>query len=1335
MAQEYQTEHQEALSPSHYPKIPGLTDNYSEEQLIKAWDSVLAKIQHFTTASAPTDPLDMFLLFDDECLPFAVPLLEFTTNLTERLPDIYKQFCALPFDEIERLISPEAVYREDKNAGVFAFWIDKLVELGKASHPNFLRWEQKFGPAFVEKIRQQQTRLEEKNLLNPYYFLNNVNDLALSRDQFLFYSLDRTDLFSKMTAAEGLIQQIHFFKGANLKQSEVVHPLSWIITFMLGSHYGGVELGPNRTLTDEVREALCLEPALAESFLRDLGRIYDRRPDFTRPEGIPEKVGGDFEDGLKIGRKYFDYLVNDPIPFQPKNQQEARDIITGKSDETVPNNSIFTQFGTKARKFQNQIQRSKIQMNHRESPGVSSHYKLATQVLETLHQGMSRLPSGQILPFYLEIYNGFRNKKVLKEQKLTQFTQEYIRMLLSGEVDWSCLWGLMVPYIQDENFRKALQEILKKKETYLETFIKLAKTSTHPGSAAFVMKVLADLFGKSVKFDQNSNPPDTSVDCTKEQKRLLNRLFSNWEDLNNPNLAENFLVMQQYIFLNNFSVEKDREFAVLQLSDQKTVDESIKQWAILANIMELLSQREFLERLILGPFQKYELYGKDLRSVTEIKENFAKLPVFQRMGEEVVELILQQLVKSRRPGKKFWAMIADIKFPADFDADKAERQLQSLPPDQITGARGIMKTPVDVSAILPYGVHAYLGEDLDEALDLKSMQAIIRRPVIIDNQMVIEEWPIGKVYEPLMSPETAEFWGISPEAVMEKSLPADIQEIGRKIRLYMLMQLNASVEEKPADTADITVPENIPARDHGHEKGLATAVTVDIREQQESETEQKQQEISDSIRLNRDLLIKLLNGELPENQLDQVFLYRKIDGMGKNQYIFERIKTEELKTLMAAGGLISTDIFILENMPYLKALGYSLRTHRLKGGDKIFTVTRRHRSDNAEMAFTFYQDSGLPDLSGLKSYDAVMRLVADARFEDGHFVSIKAGAHEVVGKTRKEDNNVKIIRQLAEQGQMEQWMKSQARVLQEELDELARLPDSDAVRIAEIRRQLEGMEELKHKLLHNSRIIPGDLQGKIHRSIQIGLGWVETETSFNQGTFISMEEFLKKNADDIPLLSDFIDQPETHSAGEDHIREINSVEQLITYQNLKDIYGREKNSDSTGEFSTAEKNRIATREHLATLVQLFQQISPVADKCLVSSRSFDFLTISGQNGILWEVKSINTCSYNEKKRLRGALGQLLEYEFYGIQNRPEINQRIGKLTKAVLLSKRPLALSNGETENFRAYLEYLENTQGIFTYWLEDGRLSGTTGGLKRLQSIFQPAHQHPQTLESCSQN
>ena len=111
--------------------------------------------------------------------------------------------------------------------------------------------------------------------------------------------------------------------------------------------------------------------------------------------------------------------------------------------------------------------------------------------------------------------------------------------------------------------------------------------------------------------------------------------------------------------------------------------------------------------------------------------------------------------------------------------------------------------------------------------------------------------------------------------------------------------------------------------------------------------------------------------------------------------------------------------------------------------------------------------------------------------------------------------------------------------------------------------------------------------------------------------------------------------------------------------------------------------------------------------------NLDLLTVRGRRAILWEVKSINTSGNNEESQIALAVGKLPKY-VYGIITDEEYKDTIGKPVEAILLSQKPAA--------DKGYLKHLETEKGIYTFWLENGNITGTDSAMKMLYKFLEEA-------------
>lgn len=1332
-------EQPELLQPWPAPEIPGFTDGYREETRNIAWGKVLEAVG----AVSGDNPL---LLFDNRYSPYCIPLLEPVTvdNVHEKLPAFaHKILRDLPCEQIFSLLDTQN-YDSRKNWFGYVLWAKNLQGNSHIPKQLYDRWIAQLPEDFHSNLVVFLHSMERTDFRDdPNYFILEVNRTDREVGPYLNNRLQGDTLYLKTMAAAALQrQQIERSEGIFDNYSTISHPFSDVILEMIqGAH------PQEKLMADNPLSIFNYPEEIYWAFRRDEGRIFDRHPELVRPAGVPAQVEGKFEDPLQIGQRYWEDLAGTPLPDEVKKDPAVarkymdRQAVMGKIE-----NNIFRQWGAE------QVKLPEIRPD---GGPINYHNEKNFKYFLQYQEKLGHLPAFLNIDILLDVY---RHCHGLKK---SQFFRSHIPAVLDSDPCGISLYKLFNDYNGEGVLRHDLLNLLKNKEKYLDYFVRLARTAQIPRIAAFAMQVLADYCGPSFPLPKGDGLLEPVVEKNNPRlKEVIRKMFHDMDSLQNPVLAENFLVFTYFIYAKNFTFSSPRSLSdpddhVIMPSRMEVPPYNRREFH-LRLFSTIFSRKEFLQKFIMDG-----VLEKGLSFMTgELKERLMQLPVLAAQSEENLSTIQYHLAPPKKAGQETMELLRRIDRPNLADFIRAEKFVRKCPPILCPFNQVIT---IDLTAKNNAVFYAILG----------SSNPSVMSPLDFPLHLVRVRQGTEAVY----------FEGLThnlPEENEEENISDDIRAIVYRIFICAVYthlsdkhkevldtieddqpktpaaaaQPENQPDQKPdstppdsqPDSAPDSKPENQPARRNKRDD-KNTLLTVDMRDYKQQESSQMSTRISAKLTENQEKLLKFLNGELAEPDLPGLLVHRQRPGIGDDQFVYERIQPEELSAMLAAGTLFAPDIFILVKTPHLCAQGY-LGQRKLQPQQSVYRISRDRRTLNAELAYDdYYLKSGLPDLGPLQSVDAVLRLREYADPGNGHYSSIKYSdrdgeEQEVIGTVSRPDPAIQIMRRLDNDGYMDLWIESQERVLKQEIKEIQKNPHlSEEQKRPEIETrkvQLDSLEELKHKLLYNSHLLPEDIRKKTGASVQIGLGWVETDISFNQGTFVSMEDFLIANAGRFPLLADFIKLPpanqekkrqktEPEFEKNDVIREIHSLAELVTYQKYKDLFGQKADDGNGNGEDDANKNptdsrrkkQLANAAHLSALVSLYKDLNPAMDRILVGSRSFDLLTVRDGGAFLWEVKSINTSKRNEDKQLRTALGQLLEYQFFGIANRPEIQSTVTSVTKAVLLNEKPQMLINGSGQTAQNYLEYLEAQHGIFTYWLEEGRINGSAAAMTRLSNFL----------------
>lgn len=308
-------------------------------------------------------------------------------------------------------------------------------------------------------------------------------------------------------------------------------------------------------------------------------------------------------------------------------------------------------------------------------------------------------------------------------------------------------------------------------------------------------------------------------------------------------------------------------------------------------------------------------------------------------------------------------------------------------------------------------------------------------------------------------------------------------------------------------------PDSEPRDYHGR---TLAPLTIDIRDKDDEEMEEENVRLSRTLLENKELVKKLLNGEIDDVDFESVILHRiTVQIRDKKRIkIYERVPADEILDAAVDGTLADKEWFLINNLPHMKALGY--RKYVPKPADPAsppyWAVKRNAASGRARMAYDAYEKAGFPRLSGFHEFKAVMGIVADADYEQGEML-VEYGDVVKILKTTRRDMNAALARRITEKAVPEvgrepwlnKWIASQKAQYESEIDEIMESDLSDQEKLAEIElleRKIADLPELAQKMRDQTFLAR---QGTSH-FVRLTLGWVPSETTFNQGTFISVRD-------------------------------------------------------------------------------------------------------------------------------------------------------------------------------------------------------------------------------------
>ncbi len=308
-----------------------------------------------------------------------------------------------------------------------------------------------------------------------------------------------------------------------------------------------------------------------------------------------------------------------------------------------------------------------------------------------------------------------------------------------------------------------------------------------------------------------------------------------------------------------------------------------------------------------------------------------------------------------------------------------------------------------------------------------------------------------------------------------------------------------------------------PQSDRPYNERFEETLTIDIRDKDVKALADRKKIVKKTLENNKGKVLRLINGDAEGIDLSEIVVHRRIKGIGSGKFIFERVSTEKIKEAVEAGKFAEQEWFVLNTLPHIKTLPYHTFRREMRDEDgqtvlgQIWGVRRQFRSEDAEMAYLHYQDSGFPELSPFSDFLASIQITADAQYKPDEVVQIVTtdGKELHAGKTSQMDVNARIAQRVSSRSWLQSWTDQQKKVLQKEIEDLyfSGLPDDKVLEEVSWREQkIKDIDDLCEQMLQKTSLVVENTPAGVKNSVRLAFGWVITQTSFNKGSFLSLAE-------------------------------------------------------------------------------------------------------------------------------------------------------------------------------------------------------------------------------------
>jgi len=841
-------------------------------------------------------------------------------------------------------------------------------------------------------------------------------------------------------------------------------------------------------LSDEIRERLEkmaeMLPEKYAAYQRDIARLLKGKLE-DWPEGLPQAPEADFEDPFRIGHNYLSALAN--YPFS-KSEFKLSTALARQD---------MTQLSTLALTDESEPDPSKMlgrYVDMEKKGQLPLSYKMASLISKI------RSPRGEDLDNPVSLWSGYMSR-------FADFglgTRIPLFMRMRGEMPSKSQAGITSKILReyfDTCDQESIQPLIALHQSpagehftpsiqrYPSLFQRLVFKSFQgsPLESAFALRVIQ-------RYSQESGQPVIPI--------VFRSLYSgagNIDDVPRASALRRLLAT----FL-----------------DGKAEDYSTA-------LRQILDEHQVVRHIPITLIRKGDL--EDIRHY--LREKYAVFGVFP---DEILDTALNERLKT--PGdatEDFYLELKEAELPASFDHEIAAIEIMdrtSLPLAEVRriNLNGILGSAFKVTLIPAIGPD-YLG----------SWTLRIQYTGFCGHRLVNETVQLN--FE---------------DCALISDVPAHFKEQTERIGIYCAHQffVRQKVEAKPEhslpkpppdrpsensqlpDTKpEIEVEEKDPERDS--QKRQENPMTIDITTQSKKRMKTSRQQVRNTLKANKDLIERLLRGEYLEEELEKdaknALLHRVDPESPASRPVYKRVPADEVLDAVLHDELTEKDWYCLDTLPHMKRLPYHVWERSIEfvtdedaeeakmtgqppkvSEVPLWLAERERRSTYAAKAYRHYTEAGFPDLSDFNEVEAWLGIKGDAVYEKNHVVELKTedGEDLALGKTTKTDTNAKLTLKVNNGAWMAKWLRSQRRILEEEIDYVRsqNLPAEEKnAQIGALKARLEELPQHVMEIMRQTSLHINRKTGEC-RSTRLTFSKVFTDTTFNQGKFLSIGELVTK---------------------------------------------------------------------------------------------------------------------------------------------------------------------------------------------------------------------------------
>lgn len=513
------------------------------------------------------------------------------------------------------------------------------------------------------------------------------------------------------------------------------------------------------------------------------------------------------------------------------------------------------------------------------------------------------------------------------------------------------------------------------------------------------------------------------------------------------------------------------------------------------------------------------------RSLSEIAQYLRKtFEVFTLFSDELLHSALDRRLEDQPASSALYRELQKIQLPEDFDPFLAKLEIEDN-----TSLPLVEKRTMPTQGILSnvWSICIYPNENTDDrfaswSLELRMTTAKKKKYIQEVLKLNFEESHLTSYVDPQIRPlvEKVGLYFAHKYFVRQKPTSGTADEDdGPDIEFEEISEEELDIPDSKPEN-DLPDSEPPPSEDEREFNERSEApLTINIAQKAEKDISDRKDLIRQTLEKNKALVSKLVTGDISEEELEQVIVHQVVPGERPGQKLYERVIVQNIQEALQEGTLLEQPWYILNTLPHIKMLGFHVWGHKIedeKGeqqAEPLWLVKTKERSSNAEDAYLSYLCSGFPELSEFSELKASLGIVANAERKKGELISIQTedGEELLMGTTIKRDINARLAQRTTSKRWMKQWLATQRRIFNEEIEEIlsSNLSDDEKMREALAREEeIEELPELIVQTMKQSGIRNVDRTRSLTgQSVRLALGWVKTQTSFNQGQFVPLSKF------------------------------------------------------------------------------------------------------------------------------------------------------------------------------------------------------------------------------------